>query len=207
MINALALILMLAAPDTSGCATINVRSFVPQPFASGSYPTHALSMETPRPSEPPVSGYQRVRVTWAPQVVDSVSYVRHRSPEYITHPLFTLPGGTATFDEPINPGRVDLLFLGTERATSQWMCDACMGVGTVKRPDPKDPKKLVTLRCDACAGLGKLGGSRSMWSCYRGVPDWTSYIGTDAFAPGQERTMRIYPASGETVSIARTWRR
>jgi hypothetical protein len=208
MIHALAFALMLAA-DSTGTATIRVQDYVPQPFESGSYPTHALSMEMPRPSEPPVAGYRRVTLTWQPHRVDSlVSTGYGKNTKSTWKPLYTLPGGTATRDEPINPGRVDLLFLGDEPPTEIRTCGDCTGAGFVWRPDPKEPKKLIKVRCESCVGIGKLGIGRSMWSCYRSaVPSWECYIGTDPFAPGQSRTMRLYPSSGEVVSVARTWRK
>ena len=72
--------------------------------------------------------------------------------------------------------------------------------GTAIRDAPTSPmpvEMLIFLGGKPCE-LGK----HEIWAVHRGaVEDWRNYVGAAMFAPGQARTLPLYPAHGETVSV------
>jgi len=75
------------------------------------YPT--LTLE-PAPSGP-LPGYTRSYASWSTLAIDSVSYNKYRKPIWISHPICTVPGGSAIRDYPTASPPVEMLvFLGGE---------------------------------------------------------------------------------------------
>jgi len=213
MIHALVLTLMLAAPDTSGCATINVRSFVPA-YESRSFPTLAVVSS---PSAPVAPGYARVVYRWEPIRYDSTwSTGSGNNTRIQRKTLYTIPGGSQTIDQPINPLVTLYVFAsGRTDKTERRACADCRGTGALPCSRCTGSGRIGTQlcvacsgdgknRCMTCLGVGKLGGRLGYMSAYREREDWSCWIGSVASPAGRPDTMTLFLERGEVVCVRRT---